>query len=164
MIPGDFELTPEELKRLESGPLGDVDEERWHIFAAAIHEQVCKAHASGDITLKRALEVMWSCALGCRVTDRITLMALTSVRTIRNPPPARTGKRQKNPEWVRNSAASLVRVLKENRPSEAVTPNEHNRWTTPILEDTIAQLVTLGLCERVSARTLYRWYVNANRS
>ena len=161
MTPGDFELTPEELKRLESGPLGDVDEDRWRNFAAAIHEQVCKAYASGDITLERALDVMWSCSLGCRPNDRITLMALTGRRARLEPATKRKGRRSANPQWVRESAAALVRVFTELRPDEAFAPSENNGWTTPILEAVIDQLVTLGLCDRISTRTVYRWYLDS---
>jgi hypothetical protein len=71
--------------------------------------------------------------------------------------PTEQKKRQQNPKWVRYSAAVLVQVLHEGRPEEPLAPNAMNDWTTHILEDAIEWLVTLGLCERITARTLYAW-------
>ena len=153
-----FTITPEEQARLDAAPFRGADEASWRTFAGGIHEGLLGAYASGDITLERALTVMWSCSLGCRAIDRVALMALTGRRAIQGPVPVRKGRRSPNPEWVKRSAANLVQMLREDRPDEPLAPTEHNGWETPILKDAIRWLVALGICTPVSPRTLYQWY------
>jgi hypothetical protein len=156
-----FEITPEERARLDVPPFRDTPEDVQRALAGAVHEQLVKAYADGEITLERALEVIWSCVIGCRLTDRITLLALTARRALENPPAERKGHRQLNPTWVRYSAARLVQVFRDRRPGERFAPNDLNNYSTPILRDAIEWLVTLRLCEPITARTLYDWYREA---
>jgi hypothetical protein len=157
-----FTPTPDEQARLQTAPFRGTDESGWAQFAAAMHEQLVAAYAQGEITLERALQVVLSCSIGCRVADRVTLFTWTARRALAQPPPSRK-KHQANPTWVRNSAANLLDMLREDRAGEPFAPNEMNGWTTPILEDAIKWLTTLGLCEPVSARTLYSWWLDARQ-
>lgn len=152
-----FAITPEECARLGAAPFRGTDENGWLAFASEIHKQVLAGYATGEMDFRRMMEAMRSCALGCRPKDRVMLMALTAERALRIQPAHR--KRQQNPAWVRNSAAALVSMLHEDRADEPVAPNEMNGWTTPILEEAIRWLVTLGLCEPIEPRTLYKWYL-----
>lgn len=113
-----FGLSPAEGARVAAAPVPG-NEDDWRTFASGVHEQLVKAYAEGEIALERALEGMWACLLGCRLTDRITLLALTARRALQHPPAARKGKRQPNPTWVRYSAAALVQMFHEGRPAEA---------------------------------------------
>ena len=151
-----FPITPEERARLDAAPFLGTDEDGWSAFAGMIHEQVLIGYAAGEMELRRVFEVMRSCSLHCRLNDRITWLALTVERALPITPKKR--KRLQNPEWLKKSAASLVSMLREDRPGEPWAPNEGNEWTTAILNDAIAWLVTLGLCEpKIDPRTLYRW-------
>jgi len=158
-----FAITPEERARLNVAPFKGTDEAGWRAFAGAVHEQVLASYRDGEITLERALKAMRSCSLGCRLSDRITLMALTADRACGITPVARGTRRPPTPSWVKNSAASLVQMLHETRSEETVAPTHDNNWTTPILADTIEWLVALDLCERVDERTVYQWYLATKR-
>ena len=155
-----FAHTNDERNRLANAPFAR-DENAWLAFARHILDQVLAAYAAGEISLERCLRVMRSCSLGCKISDRIKLLAVTSELALRETPRRTPGKRRdKNPVWVRNSAATLVEMLHEDRPHEPIAPHEHNGWTTPILEDAIRWLVALKLCEPVDTRTIYRWYLD----
>jgi hypothetical protein len=150
-----FAITPEERTRLDAAPFRGTDEDGWRVFSSAVHDQVLAGYAAGEMDFRRMMEVMRSCSLGCRLTDRITLMALTAERALPIKPAHR--RRPQNPVWVMNSAAALVSMLHEDRPDEPLAPNEMNGWTTRILEEAIRWLVTLGLCNPIDSRTLYKW-------
>ncbi len=189
-----FEITQAERARLETAPFLGTDDNGWMAFAQGVQQQVLRAYAADEITLERTLKAVMSCSLGCRPATRVVLLAGTALSALQNPPrTGRKGKRQPNPEWVRNSAATLVQMLHQNRPDEPLAPNEMNGYTTPILEDAILWLVTLGLCERsrgrrvqgkpragagrptagahvpgappsINPRTLYKWYGEFQRA
>ena len=152
-----FAITAEERDRFDAAPFRGTDEDGWRAFASQVHEQVLKSYAEGEINLERALQAVRSCSLGCRLADRVFLMALTAELALRITPVRR--KHPPNPTWVRQSAALLVSMLREDRPGEPVAPNEMNGWTTLILSDAIAWLVALDLCEPIDPRTLYSWYL-----
>lgn len=152
-----FEITPNERARLDAAPFRGTDKGSWQVFARSVHDQVLASYAAGEMDFRRMVEVMRSCSLGCRNSDRMKLMALTVERALPIEPAHR--KCPPNPAWVMNSAAALVSMLHEDRPDEPVAPNDLNGWTTPILEEAIAWLVTLGLCEPIDPRTLYKWYL-----
>ena len=152
-----FEITPEEKQRLDTVPF-HATPDAWQQFAAAVHEQACQAYADGHISPERALEVVWGCALGCRAEHRFRLLALTARRMMLT----RTRPRRRmvaNPKWVKVSAARLVQMLHEAHPDEPLAPNEHNEWTTWILEQAIEWLTALKLCKGVRPRVLYRWFL-----
>ena len=157
-----FELTSEERARLDVAPFRGTDKDAWRTFAGLVHDQVIAGYAAGEMDFRRMMTVVRSCSLGCRLSDRIMLMALTAERALAIEPKHR--KRLKNPIWVRNSAAALVSMLCEDRPDEPVTPNEITGWTTPILEEAIRWLVALGLCAPIEPRTLYKWYLAHKRT
>lgn len=158
-----FALTPAERARLEAAPFRGTDDIGWMAFALAVQKQILKAYTEGEIDEKRALAVTLSCSIGCEPGTRAVLMATTSLHLARTTPRARTVRRQANPQWVRNSAATLVQMLHEARPAEPLAPNEANEYSTPITEEAIHWLVTLGLCDRIDTRTLYRWYRAAKK-
>ena len=151
-----FAITSEEHARLDAAPFRGTDEDGWRVFGMQVHEQVLHSYAEGEIDLERALRAMRSCSLCCRLADRVMFMALTAERATHIKPVDR--KHPPNPAWVRESAASLVSMLREDRPGEPFAPNEMNNWTTSILREAIAWLVALDLCEPVDPRTLYTWY------
>lgn len=152
-----FPITPEERAGFDAAPFRGVDEDRWQAFAAFVHEEVLAGYAAGETDFRRMMKVMRSCSLPCRQKDRITLLALTADRALRVEPAHR--KRPPNPTWVMHSAAALVSMLREARPDEPLAPTDSNGYSTPIINDAIRQLVTLGLCESIDPRTLYTWYL-----
>ena len=152
-----FEITPNERARLDAARFRGTDKDGWLAFARLVHDQVLASFAAGVMDFRRMMEVMRSCSLCCRISDREKLMALTAERALLIEPAHR--KSSPNPTWVMNSAAALVAMLHEDKPDQPVAPNELNGWTTPILEEAIAWLVTLGLCEPINPRTLYKWYL-----
>jgi hypothetical protein len=158
-----FEITPEERARLEAAPFRGTDEHGWCAFALGIQAQVLNAYAEGEIKLERALEAVLSCSLGCHPATRAVLLAGTALRAIQNPPRA-PKKHYPNPTWVKYSAAHVVQMLHEDRPKEPLAPTQHNSHTTPILDDALCWLETLGLCKGITARTLYDWYVEARKA
>jgi hypothetical protein len=154
-----FTPSDEETKLIQQSFL-NVGPESWALFAAGIHEQLIGAYRDGYVTLEQALQhVLW-CSIGCEAKTRIILVAWTAHRALESQP-SRKRKRQPNPPWVRNSAANLLEMFRENRPDEQFAPNDLNGWTTPILEDALRQLTTLRICKPVSARTLYQWWLKA---
>jgi hypothetical protein len=157
-LDNEFALTPEDRARLDAAPksFARTDADGWRSFAGHVHDQVLAGYAAGEMDLRRALEVMRSCSLGCRLNDRIALMALLVEHALQITPADR--KRPPNPEWVQKSAATLVSMLREDQPDEPVAPTEHNAYTTPILQEAISWLVALGICDRIDTRTLYKWY------
>ncbi len=152
-----FPLTPDDLRRLTLTPFPNTPE-MWELIARPIPEQLAKAYATGEIQLERALKIMRACSIGCSLSVRITLMAYTVERLLSIQPPRWKGRHPTTPLWIMSAAASLVEVLREQRPDEAFAPNELNDWKPAILEDAIDWLVAVGLCEeRITARTLYDW-------
>ncbi len=134
----------------------------WEFFASKICEQILAAYPEGEMTLERALTLMRACSIGCPTNTRINLMGFTTQRLLSIRPAEWKGKHPTTPVWVRNSAVSLIEMLREQRPGEAFAPNALNDWTTRVLEDAIDWLVAVGLCEeRISARTLYEWWKKA---
>lgn len=153
-----LELTPEEKARIRAAPFRPGDD-GWRSFAAAVHEQVLAAYASGEMDLRRVFEVMRSCSLGCSARDRIAILGLTAHRSVQIEPKSLKRKRPVHPTWVKNSAAALVQMLHEEFPDEPLAPNAMNRWRTRILKTAIAWLATLGLCDStILPRTVYDWY------
>ena len=61
-------------------------------------------------------------------------------------------------------ASNNVPSTVKSRLDEPFAPNEDNDWTTPILQEASEWLVALGLCERINARTLYGWYLDAKKA
>lgn len=159
-----FAATPDETARLAAAPFAGTDEAGWSHFAAGVHEQVVAAYSDGDITLEAALRAVRSCSIGCRLEHRITILALTAEKALRNPPTHKLRKQQGTPLWVRRSAANLVDMFREDNPNANIAPNEMNGWTTPVLEAAGAWLVALGLSESVAPRTLYQWWLDANKA
>jgi hypothetical protein len=155
----EFAVTPEDRARLDAAPksFGRTDAAGWRLFASQIHDQVLTGYTAGETTLRRGLEVMRSCSLGCPLKERIVLMALFVEHALQVTPKNR--KRRQNPEWVQKSAATLVQMLSEVHPDEPLAPTEHNGYTTPLLEEAISWLVTLGICHAITGRTLYKWYL-----
>jgi hypothetical protein len=158
-----FAATPEELTRIASAPYLAADAAGWREFASAVYRQVIEAYQQGEISLERALQAVLSCSVRCTWQERATLIALTALQALKHPPQT-SQKKVQNPLWVRRSAAQLVQMYRQLRPSEAFAPNEMNGWTTPILEDAIVWLRALGLCDDVTARVLYAWYSDAKKA
>jgi hypothetical protein len=156
-----FDLTPEERERLTRVRFFCRDEKAWALFARAIAEQLVNAYSAGEITVERVLDVMWSCSLGCALAERARLLAFVSRVTLISRP-RKKKKQQANPLWVKSSAASLVQMLREDRPNEPWAPNESNDWSTPILRDAIEVLAALRLCDWIGPRTLYDWCLKAD--
>lgn len=154
-----FPLTPDERERIARSPLVHSRAEHWRAFAAGVHEQVVLAFRDGEITFERMMRSMRSCSLGCDVKDRVTLLALTAERALEFTAPS-LRRQQGNPLWVRQAAASLVQMLREDRPGEALVPNEGNGYSTPLLSDAVQWLKALDICDHLpNIRTLHRWYV-----
>ena len=162
MVSTYFAATPEESARVAAAPSLGADA-NWQQFASAVHQQVIEAYQQGEISLERALQAVRSCSVRCTWQDRLTLMALTAVQALEHPP-TRKKKQVRNPLWIRRSAAQLVQLSRQARPSEAFAPNAMNDWTTPILEAAIVWLRALDLCHDLTPRVLYKWYSDAKRA
>jgi hypothetical protein len=158
-----FAATPAELARIASAPTLAAGAAGWREFASAIQRQAMEAYQQGELTLERALQAVRSCSVGCTWQERAALMALTALKALEHPPQV-SQKKVQNPLWVRRSAAQLVQMYRQVRPSEAFAPNEMNGWTTPILEDAIVWLRALDLCDDVTPRVLYVWYSDAKKA
>ena len=78
------------------------------------------------------------------------------------------------PQPGKKLVASLLSVMKDGQEYQSIIdflPKDGalrddlqsaisvNGWTTPILQDAVRWLVTLGSCKPVSARTVYDWYL-----
>ena len=165
-IPEVFQLTTEEHARLEASPFRDTPPEVCRVYASAVHELMVDAYREGDITLQRALDIVWNCSLGCARGDAIVLQALTARRAHLQPPPPGTkvDSRRKSTA-IQRSAVHLLKMLCDARPDEPFVPNQGNNNTTRILEDAIVWLTTLRLIvEPITPWTLYNdWYLPTKR-
>ncbi len=159
-----FELTDDERRRLETLPFNPGND-GWKSFASLVHQQLLAAYESGEIDFRQMLSTMRGCAIGCDLATRISLIALTVERGLRIKPRDLNRKKPPYPTWLRNSAGSLVQMLREEFPEKPVAPNETNNWTTDILETAKAWLVALSLCPpEITCRTIYEWHKAAERS
>jgi hypothetical protein len=156
-----FALTAAERARLDAAPFRGADERGWALFAGQMQKQILSGYAEGEMDLRRALEVMRACSLGCAVKDRIVIMANMVEQALRTSPRTLNRKRPPHPTWLRRSAATLVQVVNEQSPDQPIAPHHFNEWTTPTLETAIAWLTALGMVDPahpVRPRTLYEWY------
>lgn len=162
MLEKAFALTAAERSRLDAAPFRGTDERGWALFAAKMQEQILSGYADGEMDLRRALEVMRACSLGCSVKNRIVIMALMVEQALRKTPRNLNRRRPPHPTWLRRSAVTLLQVVREQDPSVPIAPHHHNQWTTPILDTAIAWLAALGLVDDahpIQPRTLYAWYL-----
>ena len=158
-----FEATPEERACLAAVPALQMDAAAWRAFAGGLHVEVVRSYHAGEITLERALQVVRSCSIGCTWEERARLIAITAVTCLDHRPQEPKNK-VAHPLWVRRAGAMLVQWLRERRPDEPLAPTEHNNHTTPLLEDTIAVLRALELCDPVEPRTIMHWYREAKQA
>ena len=154
-----FALTAEEQTRLEAASFRNTDADGWRNFAGQAQAGLLGSYAGGEIDLRRALELMRACSLGCATKDRIVLIANMVEQALRITPADLKSRRPPHPTWLKASAAALVELLHDTFPDQPIAPNDGNDWTTPVLETAIAWLAALGLTTApIRPRTLYEWY------
>ena len=156
-----FALTAAERSRLDAAPFRGTDERAWALFAGQMQEQILSGYEDGEMDLRRALEVMRACSLGCALKDRIVIMANMVEQALRKTPRTLNRRRPLHPTWLRRSAVTLLQVVSEQFPDQPIAPHHFNEWTTPTLDTAIAWLAALGLVDAahpVRPRTLYEWY------
>ena len=156
-------LTEAERVRLAAAPFAGAPADHWRAFSAVIHEKVLEGYAAGEVDLRRVLEVMRACSLGCTATDRIRLMAMTAERALKIRPKNLNRRRPPHPTWVKKSAGDFVRLI-ESR-GLVVTPSEHGDGSAPGLELVRHWFESLELSgQSLTAGTLYDWYLDAKKA
>jgi hypothetical protein len=153
-------LSDEERARLADAPFTTSSAEHWRWFASAAHMQALRGYAAGEMNERRLLAVVRACSLGCTVTDRIRLMAMTAERALKIRPKALNRRRPPYAAWVKKLACDGLRLFEQQ--GLVVSPSADS-GTSPALNETLAWLKALDLCD-VSPKQLYTWHLKAKHA
>lgn len=159
-----FEPNDEELTRLKKAPFPS-DPKHWHALAKGMVPLWVQAYRDGEVDFQRMIALTRSCSLGCVFSKQKQFMAYVALAGLRFTPKTLNRKRPPHPEWVKESAASLIDMLKEAYPDKPVSPSVHS--SSDILDTAHAWLTAAGLFEGakpVSPSRLYDWYRETRRA